>query len=380
MTNKAKHENLKVAIVHDWAYKMTGGEKVLEVICEMFPQADVFMMMGDATKLSKSIQAHKITFSFIQKIPFINKFHRYTYFLWPIAIESFNFNQYDLVISSSACAAKGVITGLDTKHVCYMHTPMRYAWDMTWTYFNPRNFSWWKRLVIPFFLTFLRVWDFASTARIDTLAVNSTTSLKRVKKYYRRDEATIVYPPVYVDMCKVSDKKEDYFVSIAPFEPNKRGDLVVEVAKKTGIKLKIIGKGSLMKSLQKSASGFNNIEFLGFISEEEKFNLISRAKGLFFVGIEDFGIVPVEAIASGTPVIAYAKGGALDTVIDEKTGVLFYEQSVEAIEEAIKRLDKAVEKSVFNVKYMRKFVEKFSKERFINEMYGLIENTLSKEY
>jgi glycosyltransferase involved in cell wall biosynthesis len=373
-------KDLKVAIVHDWAYKMTGGEKCLEVFCELYPEADVYMMMGDSSKLSQTITRHKITYSFLQKIPFVSKFHRYTYFLWPTAIESFNFNKYDLVISSSACAAKGIVTGLDTLHVSYMHTPMRYAWDMTWYYFNPANFSWWKRLVIPFFLTYLRIWDIASSNRMDKLIANSNFVNRRIKKYYRRSADAIIFPPVYTSIFDYTKEREDYYLSVAPFEPNKRGDLVIEVAKRMGLKLKILGKGSKLKELQKRAEGYDNIEFLGFVSEDEKIQLLAKAKGLFFVGIEDFGIVPVEAIASGTPVIAFGKASGIDFVLEGQTGVFFYDQTVDAIMDAVERLDGLLKERKFDKKFMNNFAKKFSKERFVTELKSFIDRSLDEYF
>jgi glycosyltransferase involved in cell wall biosynthesis len=252
---------------------------------------------------------------------------------------------------------------------------MRYAWDLTWTYFNPVNFSWWKRMVIPFFLTYLRIWDITSNNRYEKLIAISEYVNKRVLKYYKRAADKVIYPPVYIDLFDNSKEKEDYYVSIAPFEPNKRGDLVVDVAIKLGIKVKILGKGSTLKKLQERAKGYDNVEFLGFVSESEKVNLLEKAKGLFFVGLEDFGIVPVEAIACGTPVIAYGDGGAMTTVIDGKTGVHFYEQSVEAISEAVERCEKIRMQGAFDRKVMRAHAEKFSKERFVKEIHEFAENS-----
>jgi glycosyltransferase involved in cell wall biosynthesis len=377
---KKEIKNLRVAIVHDWAYKMTGGEKVLEVICEMFPNADVYMMMGDETHLSDLIRKHKIQYSFLQKIPFVKKFYRYTYPLWPVAIESFNFNNYDLVVSSSACAAKGVITGLNTVHICYMHTPMRYAWDLTWYYFNPLNFSWWKRIVIPIFLTFLRSWDVASTSRIDKLIANSNFVNRRIQKYYRRSADKVIFPPVYMDLFTHLKEKENFYFCIAPYEPNKRGDLIVELGIKLGINIKIAGKGSKMKELQAMAKGHENIEFLGFISEEEKADLMARAKGLFFFGLEDFGIVPLEASASGTPVLAYGDGGALDSVIDGRTGMYFKEQSVSSIIEVFKKFEEAINNNVYDKEFMREHANKFSKERFVKEVGDLTQIAIDEYF
>lgn len=363
-----KFEGLKVAIVHDFMWQVRGGEKCVEALCEIFPDADVYMMFGD-TSSSKIIPKHKTTFTFLQKFPFLKKYYRYTYFLWPIAIETFDLNGYDLIISTSASAAKGIVPGLNSLHISYTFTPMRYAWDMTFEYFNPLNFSLWKRLVIPMFLNYIRIWDVSATDRIDVMVPISEYIAKRIKKYYRRDPDPVIYPPVDVKKGKISEKKEDYLVAIAPFEPNKGGRLIVETAIRDGFNLKLIGDGTMKKELEERAKGHENIEFLGWLDEEgSKWDVVSKAKGYLFCGVEDFGIVPVEAMACGVPVIAYAQGGALETVVDGKTGIFFYEQTVDALSEAIKLLDK----KDFSSKDIQKHTEKFSRDRFIREIERLV--------
>jgi len=364
----SKHpKTLKVALVHDFLWSMRGGEKCLEVFAEMFPNADIYMLFGDRKKMSESILSHRIFFSFLQRFPLIKKYYRYTYFLWPFAIENFDLMDYDLVISTSASVSKGVITGLDTVHVSYMFTPMRYAWDLSFEYFNSENFSLWKRLIIPIFLHYVRIWDVVSTQRIDFLIAISEFVAKRIKKYYRRVPDTIIYPPVYTDLTHISYKNEGYFYAVAPFEPNKGGRLMVECAMKYGFKLKLIGDGSMKRSLQKLAKNYQNIEFLGYIPEKEKFNLISKAKALLFCGVEEFGIVPPEAISSGVPVVAYRGGGVVETVKEGFSGVFFDKQDVKTMKKAIDKLDEYYLEGRFVKEKMRETMKKFSKERFVKE-------------
>jgi hypothetical protein len=274
--NKKELKDLKVAIVHEWVYKVVGSERVLDAFCEIFPQADVYLMFGDVPNARfienvKFLPKAKIRYSWMNKIPFIKKFYRYTYFIWPFVVENYDLNGYDLVISSSHSTAKGVITPIETPHISYMYTPMRYAWDMSSLYFNKDNFSLWKRLVIPLFLIYLRVWDIVSNKRIDHLIVISEFVNKRVRKYYKRDADSIIYPIVDVDNCPLVEEKEDYFVCLNPFEPNKGGRSIVSACINKGYNIKLIGDGSLRKELMHIAKDHKNIEFLDVESDEEKF-------------------------------------------------------------------------------------------------------------
>ncbi|KKR06033.1 MAG: Mannosyl transferase [candidate division WS6 bacterium GW2011_GWF2_39_15] len=362
--------DLKVAIVHDWIYKIGGGEKCVETLCEMFPQSDFFALFGDIKYLRKAspvIAGRKVTFSPLNRIPFLRKFYRYTYFLWPLLIENFDFRDYDLVISTSSCVAKGAITSIDTLHICYMFSPMRYAWDQSKEYFDSKYFNWWKRKIITWFLHFIRMWDVTSTDRIDYIIPISNMVAKRIRKYYRREPAPVIAPPVYIEHADYQKKKEDFYIAIAPFEPNKGGELAVGAAMKYGFNLKIIGTGSLKRKLEKRVRGFKNIEFLNQVSEEMKWDYLARAKCLLFCGVEDFGIAPIEAIASGTPVVAYKGGGALDYVIDGFNGSFFVEKNSEAVKEAIDRVEVYYSKNRFSTKKMNEYAKRFSKERFKKE-------------
>lgn len=378
MTKEVDLKKLKVAIFHDWAWAMRGGENCLDVFCEIFPQADLYMIFGDKTKLWPNIQKHKFTFSFLQKFPFIKKYYRYSYFLYPIATESFCFNDYDLVLSTSSGASKGAITPYNVPHISYMFTPTRYAWDQYWEYFRPEHFTLWKRLVIPFFLVFLRVWDQASAQRPDYIIAISEIVKKRIEKYYKRKVDRIIYPPVDMKKAVLSEEKDDYYTAIAPFEPNKGGDLMINVAIKEKLKLVLIGDGSLRKKYEKLAKGYENIIFAGRVNDEEKNKILSKARGFLFCGVEDFGITVLEANACGTPVIAYAKGGAIETVIEGETGTFFYKQDVESLADAIKRSDEYWKYGKYNVKVMIANAEKYSRDRFIKESEEFIKDAYTE--
>ncbi len=366
---------MRVAVVHDWLLQARGAERVVESILELYPQADIFTLFYDEKRMIKEfpiLKGRKITTTWLNYLPFIKKIYKYTYFLWPMAIESLDFRGYDLVISSSACASKGIITGVDTPHICYMHTPMRYAWDQTFDYFNPENFSWWKRMVIPFFVHYIRMWDVTSTSRIDYLIANSDFIAKRVMKYYRREADEVVYPPVYVERADYTKKKSNYYFAIAPYEENKGGRLMVDAAIKYGFNLKIAGDGGLKKELEKKAKGYNNIEFLGYISEDAKWDYLAKAKGFLFCGVEDFGIVTLEAMASGTAAIALKKGGALSTVKDGVNGTFFNESTVEDFKEAMDRFEQLYNKGVFVPKDLNRYATGFNKEVFQKKIRNIV--------
>ncbi len=368
MRKKIKKENLKIAIVYEWLLRMAGGERCIDGLCELFPEAEVFVLFGEKKNFLPNIQEKKIHYSFLQRVPFIKKQYRYSYFLWPSAIESLKFEDYDVVLSVSHCVAKGVVVPENTLHLSYIFTPMRYAWDMSYEYFNKKNFSFFKRFLINLFLPYLRFWDFYSSKRPDKIAVISKFSGNRIRKYYKRDYDRIIRPPVDVQKAIYNEKLGDYYVAVAPFEPNKYGDIIVEAAKHSGFKIKIIGEGSMKKKLEKSSKGFRNIEFLGRIGEKEKFQILSRAKGFITMGTEDFGIAPVEAQACGIPVIGYNQGGIKETVINDKTGILLEKRTKESLSKAIEDLEIKMSVKYFDRKYIVKHAKQFSKAKYLKEM------------
>ncbi len=328
---------MKVALVHDWLVSMRGGERVLEVLCELFPDAPIFTLLHVPGSTSKTIESHTIFTSFLQKLPRFEKYYRYTYPLMPMAIEAFNFSGYDLVISTSHRIAKGIIVPTNTCHISYIHSPMRDAWEFTNEYFGKQQMSWWKRAVIPPQLTFLRTWDVLSTPRVDALIANSHNVQNRIYKTYRR-KSTVIYPPVDTSRYIPSDAKEDYYFMVGSFEPNKRVHLAIDAFTELGYPLKIVS-GSGRKHNELLSRAGKNIEFLGWQDDDTVAKLFAHAKAFVFPGLDDFGITPVEAQACGTPVVAFGQGGALETVIDGKSGVLFYEPTADALAEAVRRVE-----------------------------------------
>jgi len=337
---------------------MRGGEKVLQEIALLFPEADIFTLLHIPGTVSKEIESHDIYQSFISRLPFARRKYRNYLPLFPAAVESFDLSLYDLVISSSHCVAKGAMAPVRAPHLCYIHTPMRYAYDMFHQYFSKENTGVIKRTIISLTMPRLRAWDQATHYRVDNFAVNSKFVAKRVKRYYGR-ESTVIHPPVDTEFyAPGKEKKEDFFLIVSALEPYKRIDLAVEAFNKNGKRLMIVGGGSQYKKLRRRAK--SNINFTGRVNNNEVRSLYRKARAFIFPGIEDFGITPVEAQACGTPVIAYGEGGALETVIDGKTGIFFRRQSPEALNGAIDK----IEKMDFNEKELRNNSLKFSREAF----------------
>lgn len=331
---------LKTAIVHDWLTGMRGGEKVLEALCELFPDADLFTLLHIPGAVSGTIEKRRIKTSFIQRLPFAKKRYRLYLPLFPLAVEGFDLKGYDLVISSSHCAAKGVIPGPNALHISYIHSPMRYVWDMYGEYFGKtRGLS---GLLIRLFAHYLRLWDSSSSRRVDFFVANSNHVAKRIMRYYRRD-SSVIYPPVDVSRFSIAERAPgDYYLIVSAFAPYKRLDIAVEAFNTLGKRLLIAGTGQEEKRLKAMAG--KNIEFLGWKSDTEVAELYRNCRALVFPGEEDFGITPVEAMACGRPVIAYGRGGALETVKglnapegagDNPTGFFFYEQTAEALKDAV---------------------------------------------
>jgi glycosyltransferase involved in cell wall biosynthesis len=333
---------MRVALVHDWLTGMRGGERCLEVFCELFPDADLFTLLHVPGSVSAIIEGMGIKTSFIQTLPFSKRGYRKYLPLFPLAIERFDLKGYDLILSCSHCVAKGVIPSPEAIHVSYVLTPMRYAWDMYGAYFG-KNAS----RMIPFFVHYLRMWDVTSSQRVDHYLCISKHVASRVQKFYRR-EAEIIYPPVNVDRFRVCNEPENFFLIVSSFAPYKRIDLAIETFNRLGYRLKIVGSGPEEKRLRGMAR--SNVEFLGWQPDEAVAELYSKCRALIFPGEEDFGIVPLEAMASGKPVIAYRRGGVLETVVpygegretegEVSTGLFFQEQRVDSMMQALKQFDK----------------------------------------
>jgi glycosyltransferase involved in cell wall biosynthesis len=338
-------ENIKVALVHDWLTGMRGGEKVLEVLCELFPDAKLFTLLHKKGSISEAISRMEINTSFVQNLPFSGNHYKKYLPLFPTAIEQFDLTGFDLVISSSHCVAKGVITRPETCHICFCHTPMRYAWEMYYTYLSGNSFNPVIRWSIPFFMNYLRTWDERSSDRVDYFIANSQNVRRRIRKHYRRD-AVVIYPPVDTDYFALSKERGKYYLVVSALVPYKRIDLAVLAFNELDLPLVIIGEGSEKKKLMRTAK--ENITFIEWQNRSELRRFYSECKALIFPGEEDFGIVPVEAQACGRPVIAFAKGGATESVkgaypdrkiTSSPTGIFFTSQNKEALVEAVKRLD-----------------------------------------
>jgi len=361
---------MEVAIVHYWLVSMRGGEKVLEALCEMFPEADVFTNVYAPEKVSATIRKHRVQTTFIQKLPLAKRWYQKYMPLMPFALEQLDLSGYDLVISSESGPAKNVILNPETLHICYCHTPMRYIWDMYHDY--RRNAGLLTRMFMPLIAHWLRLSDVASSNRVDVFVANSNFIAKRIQKIYRR-EAVVIPPPVDTQRFHTASKHDDFYLIAGQLVSYKRVDLAVEAFNLSGKRLVIIGSGEEEQLLRKKA--LPNIELLSFQSDQVLADYYSRCRALIFPGKEDFGIVPVEAIASGRPVIAYGAGGALDTVIDGKTGILFNDQTAQGLNEAIDRFE-SLPGDHFGEEQLKRFASQFSKESFKTRIHQLIQQQL----
>ncbi len=356
---------MKVAIVHDWLVNYGGAEDVVKAILEIYPQADIYTLVYDKKKMAGRFDGCKIHTSFLQKIPSATRL--YTKFLkfMPKAFESFDFSDYDLVICSSSSCAKGVITPPSVPQIAYIHTPMRYAWDLFFEYRKRSGKL--TQFFMNRWMSQIRLWDFVSSQRIDKITCNSNYIGRRIKKFWARDSKTI-YPPVNTDFFTCNpEKREDYYIFFSRLVAYKRADIAIKACMSLGRKLVVIGGGSESKNLKKLASGNKNITFTGRISDEAVREKLQKCRALIFCAEEDFGIIPVQAQACGTPVIAYSKGGAGETVVNRKTGLLFDQQNEEACKEAILKFEEENKKGIFNPKEISEHAKKFSKERFKKE-------------
>lgn len=370
---------MKVALVHDWLVGMRGGERVLEAFCELFPEADLFTLVHIPGACSPTIERRAIRTSFLDRIPFARDHHRHWLPLFPHAIEAFDFTGYDLVLSSSHCVAKGVVVPTSALHVCYVHTPMRYLWDQYPEYFGPGRAGALTRAGMRLASTFLRAWDEASAHRVDVFVANSFNVAARVEKRYRR-EAQVVHPPVDVARFESRGERavEDFYLMVTAFAPYKRIEVAIEAFRRSGRRLRIVGWGQEWKRIQALAGG--SVELLGPLSDAEVADLYPRCRALVFPGEEDAGITPLEAQAAGRPVIALARGGALETVIGldgserSPTGVFFDEPTVPALLGAVERFEHARER--FDPAAARRNAERFDRRHFKARIAAVIDRAL----
>jgi len=360
---------MKKAIIHDWFTVYAGAEKCIESFTNIWGDSDIyslidFLNMDDRNSILKGKKSHT---SFIQKLPFSEKKYRNYLPLFPFAIEQFDLSEYDLILSSSHAVAKGVLSNSNQLHISYVHTPIRYAWDLYYQYLKESELeSGLKGMLAKYFLHKIRIWDLSTANRVDHYIANSKYIARRIKKIYGKN-STVIYPPVDVEKFQLYEKKDEFYLTASRMVPYKKIDLIVEAFSKTDKKLIVIGTGPDMEKVKSKAT--KNIELLGFQPDSVLIEMMQKAKGFVFAAEEDFGITPVEAQACGTPVICLNRGGTKETVIDGITGIHFREQTVSSLLEAISKF----EKSDFNYEDIRSHSLQFSRERFEKEIKNFVE-------
>lgn len=371
---------MRLAIIQDWLTTLGGGEKCIEALCDVWPEADIYTLVYRPDVFKDSpIARHRVTTSFAQKLPWSTTKFRHYFMLYPYAIEQFDLRGYDVVISFSAAFSHGVLTDPDQLHICYKHTPMRYAWSGYHEYLaDPHVCQSWKRLLVKRILHRMRQWDYSAAQRPDIILANSHEVRRRIQKYYRR-EAQVVNPPVTMPSKDryLGLDKEDYYVTVGRLVSYKKTDLIVEAfAHMKNRRLLVAGAGPELSRLRHMAKGRANVEILGFVDEARKLELLAKARAFIFAPHEDFGIVPLEAQACGTPVIAYGRGGALETVVEGATGTFFGEQTVEALQQGLDRFEDI--EATFDPAVLREHAERFTEEVFQRRFQHIVEENLKQ--
>lgn len=365
---------MKVAIVHDWLTNLGGAERVVMSLMQAYPEADLFTSVYNQNKLPE-FENFKVKTSFLQNWPLAKTKHQLFPTLRRLAFESFDFSGYDVVISSSSAEAKGIITPTETFHLSYIHTPTRYYWSGYKDYLKNPGYGLLNpliRLVMPRQVKKMRHWDYAAAQRPDLLVANSKTVQKRITKYYDRD-SVVVYPPV--ELARFDQKKstdEDFFLVVSRLIPYKRVDIAVEACSRLNKKLVVVGKGSEFSNLKAGAGP--SVDFVGALDDRDVAKLYQRCKAFIFCAEEDFGIAPLEAMACGKPVIAFGKGGALETVVEGQTGMFFNSQTSDSLAKAIEKFDS----TKFKPKKIADHAAKFSQDRFAFEIKNIIEGEIEK--
>ncbi len=359
--------NARVALVHDWLTGRRGGEKVLEALAEIFPQAPIFTLFHFKGSQAAEIEARQIETSFLQRMPFLKRHYRWYLPLFPQAAESFDLQAFDLVVSSSHCVAKGIIPHPDALHVSYIHSPVRYAWNQYWAYFGLGKLGPFSRLLIPGMIHALRQWDVTSAARVDHFVANAGAVARRIEKYYRRP-AEIIHPPVDTDFFTPGEAAPSraFDLIVTALVPYKKVDLAVAAYSRSGRPLKIVGDGPDYKALKSSAK--SNVEFTGPLSGPDLRALYRDARLYLLPGEEDFGISVVEAQACGTPVVAFGRGGATETVRDGETGLFFERPLVESLLAALDKFGGLT----FNSRTVREQALRFSGPNFKSRMSAFL--------
>lgn len=356
---------IRVAIVHDFLQSLGGAERVTLALSELFPDAPIYTLTYNP-ELNPHFLGRKIVVSSLQRYSFLPA--KFLLPFYALAIEQFNLSSFDVVISSSHSFAKNIITSADTLHISYVHSPMRYVWDSWHSYLDQQKIGRAVKGTLQNMLAKIRIWDKLSSSRVDVFVANSKNVRNRIRKYYRRD-ALVVYPPVDVHKIPLQARHEDYFLVISRLSYYKRVDLAVRACRELNVPLIVIGTGEEEEHLKRLAGTKTRI--LGWVEDDAKIEYLRNAKALIFPGEEDFGIVPIEAMAAGKPVIAYKKGGLLETVIEGVTGIFFNEPTVDSLKGALRLF--IAREDAFKAQLIRQHAKKFSKSRFQSEIRALID-------
>jgi glycosyltransferase involved in cell wall biosynthesis len=352
---------MRAAIVHYWLVNMRGGEKVVEALCRLLPDADIFTLFYDPSRVSETIRSRRVTASFLNPL---RRHYRSLLPLMPLALEHFDLRGYDLIVSSESGPAKGVLAPSSARHVCYCHTPMRYLWDLYPAYLHEWTTSAWKRALMAPVANYLRMWDASTAVRVDQFIANSRNVAQRIRRSYGR-ESRVIYPPVAVETFYWNEP-EDYYLIVSELVAYKRIDTAVRLFSKTGRRLRIVGQGPEYRALRNEAR--DNVEFCGRVSGKELRELYARCRAFIMPGEEDFGMTCVEALASGKPVIALGRGGALESVsASEPVAGVFYDAPEESqLAAAIEKLERM--ESHISARELRASVQRFCENRFDQEM------------
>ncbi len=357
---------MKVALVHDYLSQDGGAERVVDALQDMWPDAPLFTLFYDRTSAHPRFQKRRITTSFLQKIPGIKKYYQWMLPLMPYATESYDLSEFDVVISSTSAFAKGIIIHPGTIHICYCHTPTRFLWGDSQQYVNDSNHPWLIKKFLPIYLSRLRLWDTSACARVTTFIANSKTVAERIQTYYLRD-SDVIYPPVDTHLYQPLAQKGEYFLTGGRLVAYKNFDIVVKACTRLALPLVVFGDGPIQHQLKKIAG--KTIKFVGRVSDMQKATLYAHAKAFIHPQNEDFGITPIESMASGRPVIAYKKGGATETVIEGVTGVFFHDQTWESCAHTLLNFDE----SSFNQQNLIEHSQRFSRYLFKVQMRKFVE-------
>ncbi len=363
---------MKIAIVHDYLNQFGGAERVVSALHEIYPEAPIYTSIYDEKRMPGIFKKMDIRVSFMQKLPFVFRFFKFYLLFYPFAFEKFDLSEYDVILSSSSAFAKGVKKRKGQIHICYCHTPMRFVWRYE-DYVKRESIPMFLKSLLPVLLEPMKRWDLQTARMVDFYIANSRTVAERIQKTYDR-KSVIINPPVECNFFKPSGLDHDYFLVVSRLNTYKRIDIVVEAFNELDLPLKIIGDGPDRRNLRKTAGA--NIEFLGRVPDQDLAKHLAECRALIFPGEEDFGIVPLEAMSAGRPVIAYKAGGAEETVSDGETGIFFEKQTSDSVVQAVKRF----QFQTFNKNKIREHAERFDKKVFKQKVKGFVEHTYNERF